>query len=119
MAQSVLIVEDDQGFCRLLEMYLGRNYAVTLAHNSADAAQLIAEHTYNCVLLDVTLPDRSGWDLFPLINQRSPETAKIVMTGLSDDATKERARTLGVHDIVLKPATPMQVKSVLQSVLSP
>lgn len=117
MADPILIVEDDQDFCRLLEIYLGRAHALSIAHNAATAEAMLAQQSFRCVLFDVTLPDKSGWDLLPAIRRNPAGPIPIVMTGRSDTATTEQAAALGVEHIITKPATPLEIRALLQRVL--
>ncbi len=117
MPESILIVEDDRDFCRLLNIYLGRTYNITIAHTVAEAENLLARERFCCVLFDVTLPDKPGWELLPAIRSSPANTTPIVMTGLSDTATAERAAAFGLEHIITKPATPMQIKAILNQIL--
>lgn len=117
MSDPILIVEDDQDFCRLLEIYLSRAHTITFAHKAVDAERLLAHHQYCCVLFDVSLPDKSGWELLPAIRENAANPIPVAMTGRSDDATSEQAATLGVEHLITKPTTPMQIKALLNQLL--
>lgn len=117
MSRSVLVVDDDTNFCRLLEIYLGRSYTIKIANSVGEAEPLLELETFDCAVLDVTLPDRPGWELVEAISKGSPETPILLMTGLSDAATVERASALGVHTLLVKPQTPLEVKNTIDNLL--
>lgn len=117
MPEPILIVEDDRDFCRLLKIYLGRTHNIIIAHTAADAEDLLTRERFCCVLFDVTLPDKPGWELLPAIRSNPANTTPVVMTGLSDTATTKQAAALGVEHVITKPATPMQIKAVLNQIL--
>lgn len=62
--KSVLIVEDDAQFRKLLEQDLANNgYEVRSAENAAEGLQILEKHIPNVIVLDIGLPGMSGLDL--------------------------------------------------------
>ncbi len=61
---SILLIEDEDMLCDLIERNLSiRNHKVTVAKSAEDAlAQLRSKH-FDLVLLDINLPDKTGWDV--------------------------------------------------------
>jgi DNA-binding response OmpR family regulator len=114
---SVLIVEDDSGFSRLLEIYLGRSHAVTLAHTIQDAMIILDQQSFDCVVLDLNLPDGSSWDLLRKLSHEHASTHTLVITGLSDEHTVELASALGAGLVRAKPVTPRDIKSAIDRLL--
>lgn len=115
MSHSVLLVEDDPHISRLLEIYLGKTHHITRVRTAQDAANAVATRQYDVVLLDVNLPDRPGWDLLEALNNDHPDTHVLVMTGLSDSDTQQRALSMGAQQVLVKPVTPAQVKEAIES----
>lgn len=64
--------------------------------------KLLKETEPDVLLLDVGLPDGSGLDLIPEVNQISPETNIIVLTSLTDEATLMRVVDSGISGFVSK-----------------
>jgi DNA-binding NarL/FixJ family response regulator len=64
--------------------------------------RLLTEYDPNVLLLDVGLPDGSGLDLIPEVNQLSPETNIVVLTSLTDEATLMRVVDSGISGFVSK-----------------
>lgn len=100
----ILIVEDD----RLLNQTLCYNllaagYSVDAAMTKAAAAQFIIEHDYDLVVLDVNLPDGSGFDLCNEVKERHPDTAVIFLTARDMESDQLRGYELGADDYVTKP----------------
>ncbi len=115
MALSVLLIEDDPNIARLLDIYLGKTFSITRVSTAREAASTIAAHPYDVVLLDVNLPDRPGWDLLDLLTHEHPDTHVLVMTGLSDNNTYQRAMAMGARQVLVKPLTPAQVKAAIDA----
>lgn len=83
---KVLHVEDDADLHRIVTM-LGRDVAeFDVAPDLARARDCLLRSRYDLVVLDIGLPDGSGWDLLPVINALQPAPQVIVLSGteLSD-----------------------------------
>jgi DNA-binding NarL/FixJ family response regulator len=102
---SVAMIEDHQILVDSLSImlryesdidFLGSASSVSNGHN------LIKETTPDVLLLDVGLPDGSGLDLIPEVNQVSPDTNIVVLTSLSDEATLMRVIDSGISGFVSK-----------------
>ena len=58
---KLLVVDDEERIRRLLKMYLEREgYEVEEAENGEVALQLALENDYNCILLDIMMPEKDG-----------------------------------------------------------
>jgi PAS domain S-box-containing protein len=83
---SVLYIEDDPACLDVMDEALRLRPKVTLhsARSAADGAAEIAGHHLDLVLLDVGLPDRSGWDLLAELRVTHPTLPVIVLTAGPD-----------------------------------
>lgn len=104
-AKRILFVEDDDA---LAQVYLVRlqaeGFDVKRVANGEDALAAAVSYHPNLVLLDVMMPKVSGFDVLDIL-RNTPETAnlKIVMlTALSQETDKNRAKSLGVDDYLVK-----------------
>ena len=84
--KNILVVEDDPGSCKALEMLLTQKHMhASFAKNGRIAKEMLISNRYDCVILDLTLPDTTGLDLLEELNNnhtiRLP--ALIVYTGKS------------------------------------
>ena len=104
-AKRVLVVEDDPGIRVLLEGLLRqRGYGVTLAETGQRALAAMRECEPDLVLLDLHLPDMSGWDLLGWRDQ-DPNLAHVPVLVVSgaDAGDLQRAQQLGAPVFVSKP----------------
>ena len=101
--RSLLIVEDDADLRYSVRHLLsGDDVKVTEAENGVVALELLREYQFDCLILDLTLPDMSGFDLLNRINQDSSlnKCPVIVYTGQAL-TEEENERLLQVADSVI------------------
>jgi DNA-binding NtrC family response regulator len=104
MSEQLLLIEDDVVLQIALSAMLRREgYTLLMAHSVAEAlSQLQREHPI-VVLLDLGLPDGSGFDVLQRINE-SPESPMVIVTTASDTLpTAIKALRLGAFDYLTKP----------------
>jgi CheY-like chemotaxis protein len=100
----VLIIEDDShSLSGLLEILRSEGYNVFGAENSHDAIHIMMTRTVDIVLCDYTLPDMNGLELCPLLSQYRPDVSIFLITAIYDRFIFEKARMIGVHEIISKP----------------
>jgi signal transduction histidine kinase len=101
----VLVVEDNLADARYLEETLLESDAAfhcTHAEDLRSARDLLANESFDIVLLDLSLPDGSGLDSVRAIRDCDPRTPCIVLTGTRDDRLALQAVQAGAHDFVEK-----------------
>ncbi|MFL5307716.1 MAG: response regulator [Polyangia bacterium] len=105
--RRILVVEDDpvarDSTCRLLA---GRDVETVAVGSAADALTRLGETTFDCMVLDLTLPDRNGLELLEEMSRSEGRgfPPVIVYTGQSlSRADEERLRALS-HSIIIKGA---------------
>ncbi|MCC2657215.1 MAG: response regulator [Panacagrimonas sp.] len=106
-ALSVLLVEDYAiDALYLIEILDGVEPAqrphVEHVGSIADAEQTLAERTFDCVLLDLALPDGHGVENVQRIRAASRTATIVVMTGLDDERRAIEALELGAQDYLVK-----------------
>lgn len=73
MSEKILYVEDDEDTRNLVRMVLKSDgYDVVTAHNGEEGMEKLEENGIGLVILDIMLPDMSGWDIFGKI-RKNPE----------------------------------------------
>ncbi|MEX1176819.1 MAG: response regulator [Nitriliruptor sp.] len=94
----VVVVDDEPGIRRILELTLrrsGRYEVVAEAGDGEGALAAIAEHTPDIVLLDLMLGPEWGVDLIAPVLARSPGTMIAILTALSAEREEDAALTAG------------------------
>src|SRR5258708_19674656 len=102
---SVLVVEDDPstaaGTVRGLR---GAGFAIDLATDGRDAMRRIAAERYDLVVLDLMLPEASGFEVLEKMRHRAA-CPIIVLTARADLPDRLRAFDLGAADYLAKPSS--------------
>lgn len=114
----VLIVDDHTlvraGLSRLLQGFAGVD-VVAEARNADEAIDLAAIHRPDLVLLDLSLPGRSGLEAIGALLERAPGT-RVVMMSMHDDPMHVRdALDRGATGFVVKDAAPLELELALRA----
>ncbi len=105
MKIRVMLVDDEKDFVDALSQRLEiRDFMVTTALDGEKALQLIGEHEYDVVVLDVRMPGEDGTQILKRLKKLKPLTEVIMLTGhatvqVAIDGMKE-----GAYDFLMKPA---------------
>lgn len=102
----ILIVEDDLIDRKMLERLLAQSSlgrcAVQNAERLAGAVELLQNHPFDVVLLDLGLPDSQGMESAVRLQAQAPQTPIIVLSGLDDANVATQAVQIGVQDYLIK-----------------
>lgn len=103
MPTTILIVEDDAKIARLLELELQyAGYATRVAPNGKDGLAA-AEHSVDLVLLDVMMPELSGFEVLRRLRGKGIDVPVIMLTARGEVYDKVAGLDLGANDYVTKP----------------
>ncbi len=112
----VLIVEDEPAIAESLSFALRRDgFTVDVAGCLSEAEDKIGRA--DLMLLDLMLPDGSGFDLIVRTRRRSSRPAIIVLSSRDDEADRVAALETGSDDYVTKPFSPREVVARVRAVL--
>lgn len=104
MNEKILVVEDDAailaGLCDLLE---GEGFAVHRATNGTKALQLYRSHKPDLILLDIMIPEKSGYDVCREIRKTDSATPILMLTAKGQEVDKVVGLELGADDYIVKP----------------
>ncbi|AOW77723.1 hypothetical protein A3Q34_13210 [Colwellia sp. PAMC 20917] len=108
LEQIILIVDDDKANRKMLKELLQEQAKIIFAKNGKQARELARKHLPDLILLDVIMPDISGFEVIDSL-KNDPETMNvsvIFITGLANDDDEERGFNLGGCDYIYKPFKP-------------
>lgn len=121
MAETILIVDDEQDLVNTLEYNLEREgYETRSALNAADALELLdREPDFDLVILDLMLPDMSGTEVCRKIRQ-TPETAGtpvLMLTAKGEEIDRVVGFEVGADDYVVKPFSVRELSLRIRAIL--
>lgn len=100
---KVLMVDDDSMVLNDNKQYFtAMGYEVVCAENAADARKIISAAALDCIVLDVDLPDESGFDLCIRIREKTGLPI-VFLSGYSEEQNRIRGLSIGGDDYVCKP----------------
>lgn len=99
---KILIVEDEHAISDLIKMNLeDEGYLCTCAYDGMTAADILEEHTFNLILLDIMLPEIDGYELLDYI--KPLHIPVIFLTAKASLADRVKGLNLGAEDYIIKP----------------
>lgn len=116
----VLAVDDSHVIRRLVEVSLQQlNVEVETAASGRTACDLLQRSAPDLLILDVGLPDMTGWDVIDFVRQeRALDGLPVVMlTGYSDASDRDRADDAGVERYLVKPFRPADLRRAVLDIL--
>ena len=101
---KLLIIEDERMLSRSIAEYLRReDYICEHAYNCDEALFKIGSYEYDCILLDLMLPDGRGLDILRNIKRQSPQTGVIIVSAKDSLDDKIEGLKIGADDYLPKP----------------
>lgn len=104
--RNAVVIEDDPSISELLQLYLSREgYAVHATASGDEGMELVRVHEPALVVLDLMLPDRSGFDVLKEVRLFS-QAPLIILTAKDAEQDKILGLELGADDYMVKPFSP-------------
>lgn len=120
MKPTILVVDDEHDLVNLLRYNLQKEgYEVLCCYDGTSAVEMIWKHRPDLIILDLMLPDRSGFDICRQMKSEE-QTRKIpiiMLTARSSEQDRVSGFEVGAEDYVVKPFSPkelvLRVKAML------
>ena len=105
MANTILLLEDDMSLIDGLQYSLKKNgYAVEVARTVSEAKRLLQNiDQYDLLILDVTLPDGTGFEICEMVRNRNEHIPIIFLTASDEEVNIIRGLDSGGDDYITKP----------------
>src|SRR3989344_7562700 len=115
---KILIIEDDQTLAKnLKEVLVKDGFAVDVAYSRESGLVEIEVNEYDCVVLDINLPDGSGFDLLSELRRKENQTPIIIVTARGEVEDKVKGLNLGADDYVPKPIDTNELIARIRAVI--
>lgn len=106
MAHSILLVEDEANIRRVLRKVLldeDASLEIREAEDGALAIQTLSKKTFDLVLCDIKMPKKDGIEVLQYVQENSPQTPVVMISGHGDLETAVQAMRMGAYDYLSKP----------------
>ncbi|MCH4148664.1 MAG: response regulator transcription factor [Prevotella sp.] len=108
---KILIVEDERRLSDSIVKFLSADeYLCEQAFTISDALMKVGVYDYDCVLLDLMLPDGNGLDVLRHIKQHKPDTGVIIVSAKDSVDDKIEGLEIGADDYISKPFNLSELK---------
>lgn len=113
---KILIVEDERPISDLIKINLeNAGYHCTCVYDGLSAANILEDHTFDLILLDIMLPHINGYELLDYI--KPLKIPVIFLTAKSDLKSRIAGLNLGAEDYIIKPFEVAELLARIQVVL--
>lgn len=121
--EHILVVEDNPNILKLVSANLSsRGYVVSEANNGQDALFRLRLDPLSLIILDIKLPDISGWELFEQMQQDpliKPDLPVLIMTASVTDSFLDLGPYPTVREVLIKPFSSSKLLSAVERALIP
>ena len=115
--EKILVVDDEVKIVRVVKAYLEKEgYQVAEAYDGRQALESARREHPDLVILDLMLPEMSGWDVCRTLRQES-NIPVIMLTAQDEDTDKIVGLELGADDYVTKPFNPKELMARVHAIL--
>ena len=117
-ARLLLIVEDDEAIAQGLALTLGlEGFRTEVCDDGAEALATIERLAPTVVLLDLSLPNKTGLDVLAELREGGDDTPVVVLSARQNESDKVAALRLGADDYVTKPFGVAELSARIEAVL--
>ena len=110
-----LIVEDDPGHQRLIELYLKRAGCVCdFAFDGKSGLKKATAEDYDIIFMDLNIPEMDGFMVATLLREQGNQTPMVAVTALEIEGVKRKANMVGYNDFLAKPFEQSAIVALLE-----
>jgi DNA-binding response OmpR family regulator len=115
---KVLIVEDEREMAKSIVQYLRQeSYVCEVAYTASDAVEKIMMHDYDCILLDITLPDGNGLKILEKLKKEGKLDGVIIISAKNSLDDRINGLNMGADDYIPKPFHLAELGARVSSVI--
>ena len=115
---NILIIEDEREIARaIVDFFNTEKYVTECAHDFASAMEKLGLYEYDCVVVDITLPDGNGFDIIRYIKEQGLDYGIIIVSALNSIDDKIWGLDIGADDYLAKPFSLPELNARVKSVI--
>jgi CheY-like chemotaxis protein len=117
--ETILVVDNESDQLEMMKEVLGRiGFDATITDNPEEALQLVVNHAFSLIFIDLIMSEVDGTDLCEQIKRVRPDTCIYAFSGHAHLYGPERLERAGFDGVIGKPATMDEIKTALDHALS-
>lgn len=114
---KILLVEDNKAIVKALKYnFEQNNYQVVIAESKKEAIAILEKEETDLIILDITLPDGNGFDLYEIIKEKY-KIKTIFLTAKDDEDDVVKGLELGAEDYVTKPFSTRELLARINKIV--
>ena len=114
MKKKILVIDDEQAICKMLEKFLSRKgYKAITALSGEEGIKKLKQEKPQVVLLDIKMPGIDGVETLKRIRKIDKKVGVIMITVIKEDEVGRKCMQLGAYDYITKPFSLDYLESVL------
>lgn len=114
MKKKILLIDDEEGFCSKVKLFLpNKGFDVTTATSGQKAIGMLMEEHFPLVITDIMMADVDGLEVLKIIHKKFQSSLVIIVTGYASVETAIDALRKNAYDYILK---PFDYKQLLMSI---
>ena len=118
MSERMLVIDDEKDILEACQMiFEEEGFEVTVTNDPREGIRLAKESSFDVVLSDWQMPGLDGMQVIEAIDQHSPQTAVVMMSGQPAVGRAAEAMKRGAMDYVVKPFTPKEIVNAVHQAL--
>ena len=117
-SSTILVIEDDSAIRRgVVDALSFSGYTVMEAGEGLKGMELAQQATFDLLLLDLVLPNHSGFEILRALRDHRPGTPVIILSARGEEADRVKGLKLGADDYVVKPFSVRELLARVEAVL--
>ena len=114
---KVLIVEDEKNLAHTIKQCVCNLYDVELAYDGYEGYMLARNDIYDVIILDLMLPEMSGYDVLKKIREENVNTPVLILSAKDGIGDKVKGFNYGADDYMVKPFEREELLARLEAIL--
>lgn len=116
--KRILLVEDDEFTVAMTRrMLVDEGYLVDATMESGSAIKLLTSNDYDLVILDISMPTLSGFDIVQLIDSFHIQTKVVFLSNLDDEETRLKVEKAKIDRLISKEKELKNLPKIVKEIL--
>jgi two-component system copper resistance phosphate regulon response regulator CusR len=112
---KILIIDDEEDICMLLKGILEKyDNQCEAVKTLIEAKNIMKRGIFDLFFLDINLPDGSGFELIPFINENNTDGEIVMVSAYDGDLERNRALAAGIKTFISKPFDKSEILEVIR-----